>query len=91
MRLLISSSVALLALAGFAFSAAAGSAAPAKKDAAGTAQVKPVPASADEVCPAKIGTKLPNLSFVTVDGKAFDLNTILAKKPTVLIFYRGGW
>lgn len=50
-----------------------------------------IPASADGICPVKIGAKLPALALTTVEGKAFDVNAVVAKKPTVLVFYRGGW
>ncbi len=60
-------------------------------DAAGPKTQSPIPASADDICPVKIGAKLPALGLTTVDGKAFDIQAAVAKKPTVLIFYRGGW
>ncbi len=37
------------------------------------------------------GAKVPILTLNAVDGKKYDLNAAVAKKPTVLIFYRGGW
>ena len=38
------------------------------------------------------GTKIPEVSKLkTVKGKNFDLNKAISEKPTVLIFYRGGW
>lgn len=57
-----------------------------------TSESKPVvPTDAKNVCPAKPGSTLPKLSLRSVSGEAFDLNASIAKKPTVLIFYRGGW
>lgn len=42
--------------------------------------------------PLQVGASMPADSVVqTVDGKSFDLNAAVAEKPTVLIFYRGGW
>ena len=41
--------------------------------------------------PLDKGASVPQLTLKGVDGKAFDLNAAVAKKPTVLIFYRGGW
>lgn len=50
-----------------------------------------VPTQAEDICPIKIGSRLPRLTVETMDGKSFDLNAAIARKPTVLIFYRGGW
>jgi len=50
-----------------------------------------IAASATDVVPLDKGTNVPKLTLKTVDGKAFDLGAAVAKKPTVLIFYRGGW
>jgi peroxiredoxin len=47
---------------------------------------------ASVIKPLPAGVKMPANSIVqTVDGKSFDLNMAVAKQPTVLIFYRGGW
>jgi peroxiredoxin len=50
-----------------------------------------VPTRAEDVNPAKIGTMLPKLTLATVKNQRFDLNAAVAKAPTVLVFYRGGW
>jgi len=47
--------------------------------------------STEAVCPLLIGEPLPSLTLTTIDGEPFDLNAAVAQKPTVLIFYRGGW
>lgn len=52
---------------------------------------KKVAASADEICPLLVGQKIPTVQLKTHDGRGFDLNAAVAQKPTVLIFYRGGW
>jgi peroxiredoxin len=49
------------------------------------------PDTAGDVCPIKVGSRIPQLSLRTPANKAFDLNAAIARKPTVLIFYRGGW
>ncbi len=50
------------------------------------------PTSAAEVQPLLVGAKVPTVAgLVDVDGEAFDLQAALAKKPTVLVFYRGHW
>ena len=50
-----------------------------------------VPDSADAVQPLDIGAEIPDVTLVNPQGGAFDLKAAVAKKPTVLIFYRGGW
>ena len=50
-----------------------------------------IASSANEICPIKVGAKIPPLQLPTVDGNLFDLNAEFGQKPTVLIFYRGGW
>ena len=47
--------------------------------------------SAEEICPLLIGANIPDLVLRTVDGKLFNLNEAIRNKPTVLMFYRGGW
>jgi peroxiredoxin len=48
-------------------------------------------ATAQEVTPLAVGDSLPELTLKTAEGEAFDLNAAVAKKPTILILYRGGW
>ncbi len=50
-----------------------------------------VPDKPEDICPVLIGTKLPEIALKTADGSAFNLNAAIAKQPTVLIFFRGGW
>ena len=50
-----------------------------------------VPTKAEDVSPLLIGEKLPEASLQNADGKVLKLSTILSQKPTVMIFYRGGW
>ncbi len=52
---------------------------------------KAVPASASDTCPIKVGESIPALTLSGLDAKPVDLNALVAKKPTVLIFYRGSW
>jgi peroxiredoxin len=45
-----------------------------------------------DVCPLKVGESIPEgISLQSKEGKAIELKSVLAEKPTVLIFYRGGW
>ncbi len=50
-----------------------------------------LPISAEDIRPILIGAAVPKLTLSTVDGNSFDLNAAITEKPTVLIFYRGGW
>ena len=50
-----------------------------------------VAASADAVCPIKVGATVPTLTLATADGTPFDVSEAIRQKPTVLVFYRGGW
>jgi hypothetical protein len=47
--------------------------------------------SPGEICPLLVGDTIPQMTLETVEGDSFDLNTAVKEKPTVLIFYRGGW
>jgi len=50
-----------------------------------------VATSAEDIHPLSIGATVPALTLQAADGSAFDMNTVIAKRPTVVIFYRGGW
>ncbi len=39
----------------------------------------------------KVGDTVPKVNIRTTDGKTHDFRDFLKTKPTVLIFYRGGW
>ncbi len=47
--------------------------------------------SANEVKPLLVGATVPPVILHAVDGTPFDLNEAIAAKPTLLVFYRGGW
>ena len=47
--------------------------------------------SAENVTPLLIGQTVPNSKLQTVDGDPVSLKALTLEKPTVLIFYRGGW
>jgi len=50
-----------------------------------------IPISPEAVCPLLTGQKIPAITLKTIEGQTFDLASSFAKKPTILIFYRGGW
>lgn len=58
---------------------------------AGCSNQQSIPLVAEDISPILIGEKLPNANFQNVDGKSVQLRTLLEEKPTVLVFYRGGW
>jgi peroxiredoxin len=47
--------------------------------------------SANEICPVKIGEPIPDVTLKNIDGNSINLQEIVNQKPTLLIFYRGGW
>src|SRR5271156_6297089 len=49
------------------------------------AQAEPVPTA------LKVGDSIPAVTLRTVDNQEVKLRTLVAEKPTVLIFFRGGW
>lgn len=53
--------------------------------------VSGVPALPQDISPLLAGENIPKISLIDINGKSFDLNAAVASKPTILIFYRGGW
>jgi peroxiredoxin len=49
------------------------------------------PLRPEDICPILVGEKVPDLVLRDMKGKTFDLSAAFAAKPTILIFYRGGW
>ncbi|MBC7565840.1 MAG: AhpC/TSA family protein [Pedobacter sp.] len=50
-----------------------------------------VPLKPEDISPLLIGEAIPVLNLPSASGKSFDLNKSVAEKPTILVFYRGGW
>lgn len=50
-----------------------------------------IPQRAEDISPLLYGEKIPTVILSDVSGQGFDLNKAVANKPTILIFYRGGW
>ena len=46
---------------------------------------------ASEVNPVLTGTTIPDISLKSIEGDSLQLRQLISEKPTVLIFYRGGW
>ena len=47
--------------------------------------------SPDSVRPLLIGATVPSVTLAGDDGKAVELGEVLSRKPTIVVFYRGGW
>ena len=47
--------------------------------------------NAEDVCPIKIGTEIPNTIVRTIDNKEISLKEMIGKQKSIIIFYRGGW
>lgn len=45
----------------------------------------------EDVQPLLVGNDVPAVELKTVEGEAIDLRTAIGGKPTLLVFYRGGW
>ncbi|WP_313263618.1 peroxiredoxin-like family protein [Sphingobacterium sp.] len=50
-----------------------------------------IPQKAEDISPLLTGEKIPMAMLANQNGKMLDLNKLVAEKPTILIFYRGGW
>lgn len=49
------------------------------------------PQKPEDISPLLIGEKIPMAMLMDQSGKMVDLNKMVSEKPTILIFYRGGW
>ena len=47
--------------------------------------------SAEEISPITVGEKIPTVVLKTIEGEDYNLVNEVSKKPTILVFYRGGW
>ena len=50
-----------------------------------------VPDAPEKVTPLLINSVIPDVSVTTIDDETVALRELAAQKPTMLIFYRGGW
>lgn len=44
-----------------------------------------------EVHPLLLGSEVPSVEVLTLEGAAVDLKSIVGERKAVVIFYRGGW
>jgi peroxiredoxin len=65
------------------------------KPAASVPDAKPsapqAPDDAGQVRPLKVGDRAPSVTLRRPDGEPAELAGLYREKPTVLVFYRGGW
>ena len=50
-----------------------------------------IPDKAENISPLLIGEVIPKANLQDGEGKNIDLSSVIKLKPTVLVFYRGGW
>lgn len=50
-----------------------------------------VPLKPEDISPLLSGENIPQVKLINVAGESVDLNATVLSKPTILIFYRGGW
>lgn len=50
-----------------------------------------LPQTPNDISPLLIGEKIPEVSLLNSENKTINLKDLFKEKPTVLIFYRGGW
>lgn len=50
-----------------------------------------VPENPADISPLLIGESVPALKLTNASGTSFDLNRAISERPTILVFYRGGW
>ncbi len=57
----------------------------------GMSLAQSTPAAATDISPLLIGEKIPDLALNSISGAAVNVGSVFEEKPSVLIFYRGGW
>jgi peroxiredoxin len=50
-----------------------------------------VPSSAEEVTPVEVGETVPDVTLKDPFGNDVELRNLASQKPSLVIFYRGGW
>lgn len=50
-----------------------------------------IPEKPEDISPLLIGEKIPAVKLSDLENKSLLLNDLIAQKPSILIFYRGGW
>lgn len=47
--------------------------------------------NAEDVTPIKVGEQISNIEVTSLEGQQNSILKVVKEKPTVLLFYRGGW
>jgi peroxiredoxin len=55
------------------------------------AHTQTIPANPTDVSPLLIGEKIPDVTLTDTSGKPVSLINQVQQKPSVVVFYRGGW
>ncbi len=50
-----------------------------------------IPENAEEISPLKVGEKIPSVALTSTEGIQINTLDIIKEKPSIVIFYRGGW
>lgn len=53
--------------------------------------IENAPVNAEDINPVLTGTKIPDVTVTDINGNTIDLIDRVSGKPSILIFYRGGW
>ncbi len=56
-----------------------------------TKSIQEYPAQAEDISPLLIGETIANMTLPDAQGNNIQIGGLFAEKPTILIFYRGGW
>lgn len=54
-------------------------------------QSSAIPSSPKEVCPLMPGMSVPAATLQATDGSEVNLAEAVRERPSILVFYRGGW
>ena len=57
----------------------------------GIARAADPPTNAEDVRPLMIGASVPDAQVGNLEGENVGLLDVMGDKPTMLVFYRGGW
>lgn len=50
-----------------------------------------IPQSPEDISPLLVGERIPEAILLNAMGHPVELSKLISEKPTILIFYRGGW